>query len=383
MRPSLSDRDLLARLVSFDTTSSHSNLPMTEFIAEYLDRPEVHITRLPSADGSRANLLVSAGPKRAGGKGLMLSGHMDVVPAIEPEWRSDPFALTEADGRFIARGAADMKGFLALATNRFAAADLASLQHPLQLLFTYDEEIGTLGARRFSETWRDREALPRSVIIGEPTSLQVVRLHKGMLRLRLDFEGRAAHSGYPHLGRSAIEPAARVIVALAELRREMERERPPNGEYFPEVPFAALNIGTVAGGSAANVIPDRCEVQLGFRLLPGMVAQEMIERVRERVAGSAGETPFSLEYVSESPAMILADDAPIYRELSSEMGQTKSQSVMFASDAGWLQRMGLDCVLFGPGSIEVAHRPNESLPAGEFHRAGEVLDRMIARRCFS
>ncbi|MGH7497395.1 MAG: acetylornithine deacetylase [Gemmatimonadales bacterium] len=383
MRASLSDRDLLARLVAFDTTSSLSNLPMADFIAEYLERPGVRVTPVPSAEGSKANLFVSAGPERSGGEGLMLSGHMDVVPANEPEWRSDPFALTEADDRYIARGAADMKGFLALATNRVAATDPASLKHPLQLLFTYDEETGTLGARRFSETWHDLDALPGSVIIGEPTSLQVVRLHKGMLRLRLEFEGRAAHSGYPHLGRSAIEPAGRVIVALAELRREMERERPANGEYFPEVPFAALNIGTVAGGSAANVIPHRCEVELGIRLMPGMVAAEMIERVRERVAESAGGVPVSLAYVSESPAMILAENAPIYRELSAEVGQTESHSVMFASDAGWLQRMGLECVLFGPGSIEVAHRPNESLPVGEFLRAGEVLDRMIARRCLS
>ena len=215
MRRLLSDRDLLARLVAFDTTSALSNLPMVEFIEGYLERAGVRITRIPSVDGSRANLLVAAGPEGADGVGLVLSGHMDVVPATEPEWKSDPFILIEDDGRYLARGAADMKGFIALAVNRFATTDPASLTHPLLLLFTYDEEIGTLGARRFSEVWADRAALPRSVIIGEPTSLRVVRMHKGMLRIRLDFEGEAAHSGYPHLGRSAIEPAGRVIVALS------------------------------------------------------------------------------------------------------------------------------------------------------------------------
>jgi acetylornithine deacetylase len=217
-------------------------------------------------------------------------------------------------------------------------------------------------------------------VIGEPTALRVVRAHKGMVRLRLEFTGRAAHSGYPHLGRSAIEPAARAIVALSVLRRELEAERPPNGEVFPDVPFVALNVGTVAGGSAANVIPDRCEVHLGIRVLPGMTVDDIAARVRAAVAGAV-EEPFALEPVSESPAMLLDPDAPIHRALCEAVGQRESHSVMFASDAGWLQRAGFESVLFGPGSIEVAHQPNEFLPVKEFRRAGEVLDGLIHRSC--
>jgi acetylornithine deacetylase len=377
----LPDRDLLARLVAFDTTSHFSNLPLAEFLAEYLDRPGVRVQQLPNEKGDKANLLIAAGPEPHDGSGLVLSGHMDVVPADEPDWRSDPFALTESGDTLVARGAADMKGFLAVAANRFAATDAQRLKAPLMLLFTHDEETGTHGARRFSETWTDRSALPRSVVIGEPTSLRVVRAHKGMMRLRLAFEGKAAHSGYPHLGRSAIEPAAEVIVALAALRRAMEAERPAHGEEFPEVPFAALNVGTVAGGSAANVIPDHCVVQLSVRLLPGMTLTEMTERIRHIVAGAAGRTPFTLEQVSLSPAMLLEEGAPIYRELAGAVGQRAPVSVMFATDAGWLQTMGLECVLFGPGNIEVAHKANEFVPVGELRRAGEVLDGLIRRRC--
>jgi acetylornithine deacetylase len=377
----LSDRDLLARLVAFDTTSSLSNLPMADFLAGYLDRPGVHITRIPSASGEKANLLVAAGPERSDGSGLILSGHMDVVPATEPEWQSDPFVLTAVGDTFVARGTADMKGFLALAVNRFAVIDPAALEHPLLLLFTYDEETGTLGARQFSESWTDPALLPRSVVIGEPTSLQVARSHKGMLRLLLIFEGAAAHSGYPHLGRNAIEPAGRAIVALTDLRQRMAGERPPNGEQFPQVPFAALNVGTVNGGSAANVIPDRCEIQLGIRLLPAMAAEDMIDRIRDTISPAAAGAPFTLEYVSESPAMILNEEADIHRQLCAVVGQRESRSVMFATDAGWLQRMGLECVLFGPGSIEVAHRANEFVPVAELARAGDVLDRIIRQRC--
>jgi acetylornithine deacetylase len=305
---------------------------------------------------------------------------MDVVPAEEPEWRSDPFTMAEVGDRYVGRGTADMKGFLALAANRLAAADASALRRPLCLLFTYDEEVGTLGARRFTESFAGAGRLPRDVVIGEPTSLGVVRAHKGMLRLRLAFRGQAAHSGYPHLGRSAIEPAARAIVALAGLRHTMESERPPHAEQFPDVPFAALNVGTVSGGSAANVVPDRCELQLGIRLLPGMSAAAMAERVAETVRAATDE-PFTLEQVSESPAMVLEEDAPLHRGLCETIGQHGSRSVMFATDAGWLQRAGFACVLFGPGSIEAAHRPNEFLPVAEFHRAGEVLDALIRRCC--
>jgi acetylornithine deacetylase len=371
---------LLARLVGFDTTSHASNLPLADFLSDYLDRPGVRIARNPSADGGKTNLVVAVGPEADDREGLVLSGHMDVVPAEEPAWRTDPFSLAEADGRFLGRGTADMKGFLALAANRLAAMDASRLRRPLALLFTYDEEIGTLGARRFTESFAGADRLPRSVVIGEPTELRVVRAHKGMVRLRLGFTGQAAHSGYPHLGRSAIEPAAWAIVALAELRRTMETERPPNADAFHEVPFAALNVGTVTGGSAANVIPDRCEVQLGIRLLPGMAANDMAERVRATVRESAGD-PFVLEVLSESPAMILDEAAPIHRAMREAVGQSASHSVMFASDAGWLQRAGFDCVLFGPGSIEVAHQPNESLPVAEFRHAGDVLDGLIRRTC--
>ncbi|MGH3994166.1 MAG: M20/M25/M40 family metallo-hydrolase, partial [Pseudonocardiaceae bacterium] len=248
-------------------------------------------------------------------------------------------------------------------------------------LFTYDEEVGTLGARRFVETWPAPERLPRDVIIGEPTSLQVVRLHKGMLRLRLVFAGRAAHSGYPHLGRSAIEPAARAIVALADLRHSMEAERPAHGEHFPEVPFAALNVGTVAGGSAMNVIPDRCVVEVGIRLLPEMSAEAMTARVRATVGDALPGEAFALEPLGLSPAMMLGDDAEIHRRLCEAVGQQESRSVAFATDAGWLQTLGLRCVIFGPGSIEVAHRPNEFVPAAELRRAAEILEGLVHRRC--
>jgi acetylornithine deacetylase len=381
--PLLTDAALLERLVAFDTTSRLSNLPLADFVSDYLDRPAVRVEKMGSQDGAKANLIIRAGSEQEDGEGLTLSGHMDVVPADEPEWRSAPFTLTRAGETYVGRGAADMKGFLALAINRLARLDQARLRHPLALLLTYDEEVGTLGARHFAERRGEAPALPRDVIIGEPTSLRVVRLHKGMIRLQLAFHGRAAHSGYPHLGRNAIEPAARAIGALAALRLEMEAERPAHGEHFPEVPYAALNVGLVSGGSAVNVIPDRCTVQIGIRLLPEMKAEEMTERVRAAVAKALPGEPFELTSLGESPAMMLDERAALHRELCGMVGQQGTESVAFATDAGWLQTVGLRCAVFGPGSIEVAHRPNEFLPIAEFERAGELLDDIIRRRCLA
>ena len=379
--PLTSDAGLLGRLIAFDTTSHNSNLPLADFLCDYLDRPGVRIGRNPSADGSKANVVVRIGPEPAGDRrGLVLSGHMDVVPATEEGWRSDPFTLADEGDRWVARGACDMKGFLALAANLAAEARPERLRAPLVLLFTYDEEVGTLGAKRFTETWGQAEALPRSAIIGEPTSLRVARAHKGHFKMRVTFHGTPAHSGYPHLGVNAIEPAGRVIVALERLRRELESETAPNRELFPEVPFVPLNVGTVHGGSAINVVPDLCAVELGVRPLPGIASEELVERVVRKIREAATLEP-EIELLSDSPPMLLDEAAPLHRHLCALTGQSAGASVSFATDAGWLQRLGMDCAIFGPGSIEVAHKPNEYVPKSDLAAARGYLERTVQRFC--
>jgi acetylornithine deacetylase len=308
---------------------------------------------------------------------------MDVVPPGDAGWQSDPFSLTVRQDAYVGRGVCDMKGFLALAINRFAERDLTRLRHPLVLVLTYDEEVGTLGARHLAETWSAARPLPKAAIIGEPTSLGVVRMHKGHLRLRLEFTGVPAHSGMPHLGRNAIEPAGAAIVALTELRLELESERSSYSRYFPEVPFVTLNVARVWGGEAINVVPAHCAIELGIRLLPEMSATAMIDRVREIVQSAVGEVPFALELIGESPAMVVAEDAPIHHLLCRQLGQDGTLSAPYATDAGWLQRLGLDCVLCGPGSISVAHKPNEFMRVADFAQGGELLKTVVHQFCES
>lgn len=353
-----------------------------DWVAGLLDRPGVRVTLQPTVDGAKANLLAEAGPEAGPGRdGLVLCGHTDVVPATEPGWESDPFALAERDGAWVARGAADMKGFLALAIGRTADVEPDRLARPLALLLTHDEEVGTIGAGRFARAFDDPDRLPRRTIVGEPTSLAVARTHKGHVRVSIEIEGTAAHSGYPHLGESAIEPAAAAVGALAGLRRALEEERPEGAGAFEPVPFVTLNVGRIRGGVADNVVPDRCAIDLGLRPLPGVDAAALVERVRAAVAPALEGAPWSLEVVNESPAMATPASSDLHAWLAGQVGQRGSRTVAFATDAGWLSTIGLECVVWGPGAIEVAHKPNESLPVREFVRAGEVLDRAVDRWC--
>lgn len=381
----LSDQELLARLIGFDSVSRNSNLPLADFICDYLDGRGLTIRKQRSLDGSKANVIAHLGPEvdPETRSGLILSGHMDVVPADEQGWHSDPFELIERDDVLFGRGTADMKGFVALAINSAARLAGERLERPLVLVLTRDEEIGTLGARDLVERWPDRGALPRKAIIGEPTSLHAVRLHKGHLKLEVQLRGVSAHSGYPHLGKNAIELAGRAIAGLHQLRQQLQTERTATSEFFPDAPFAPLNIGTITGGSAVNVVADRCTIELGLRPLPGMDPSELVQRVRDGLAAVLSPDEHTVEERGESPALLLDEQAPVYRELSELLDQHRTHSVGYSTDAGWLQHLDMHCVVCGPGSIEVAHRPDEHISLAQLAKGRQLVDRAVAHFCGS
>ena len=383
--PSLDNTQLLHRLIAFDTTSHNSNLDLVDFVSNYVDRPGVTVERNPSPDGQKANLVITVGRERATERrdGLILSGHMDVVPAEEPEWETNPFELTTEDQRYLARGACDMKGFLALAINEALRLDPAAVSQPLVLILTYDEEVGTLGAKHFVETWPAAETLPRSAVIGEPTSLQVLRAHKGHLKFDLEILGRSAHSGLPHLGDNAIERAGRALAALSKLREELEAEGDAHADIFPEVPYPALNVALISGGSAINIIPDRCRLQIGMRTLPGVTGDHLEPRVREALATALPEDRYQLERTGESPPMICSHHAHISQALTEDLGEPPGDGASFATDAGWFQNLETECVLYGPGDIGVAHKPNEFLPISEFVQCADVITRLVQQFCMA
>lgn len=373
--------ELLERLVAFDSSSRAGNRPIADFICDYVDAPGVRIVRNPAPSGDRLNLVIARGPRRHDGGGLTLSGHLDTVPFDEPEWTTDPLVLTRRNGRYLGRGVCDMKGFLALAVHEFANATDRALRDPLVLLLTHDEEVGTLGSRHFVETWKGEEPLPRATVIGEPTSLAVVRLHKGHLKLRVTVLGRAGHSAYPASGTNAIELAGAVIQRLRELGAALAGETGAEGALFGAVPHATLNLATIRGGVALNVIPDRCSIEIGIRTLPGTTATGMTERVRCAVEEAVGRGRYELELIGDSPAMCTGEAAPIHTALCDLVGQAGSRAVAFASDGGWLRTLDLDCVLWGPGSIETAHQANEWLPVAELERGADLVGRVVREWC--
>lgn len=372
--------ELFRRLIAFDTTSGRSNIGIADHLDGFLTSHGCRTARFANAAGDRVNLVAMKGPDAA--SGLMLCGHVDVVPAAEPDWAGSPFEIRETRDAYFGRGTADMKGFVALAAHVLAETDAANLSKPLVGLFTYDEEVGTIGASDFGAQWDNRWHLPAAAIVGEPTGLNAVRMHKGHLKLRITIRGKSAHSGYPHLGSNAIEKLGRVLVRLADFADRLKAERLASSAFFPETPHAALNPAMVRGGEALNIVPDHCELDLGVRVLPGQDSADIARRITNEVTsidGLAGDIDVSV--LGDSPPMLTSEDSPLYQRLCALTGQQGTVAVSYASDAGPLSRMGVSCVLFGPGNIEVAHKANEFLPKQQLHAARELISRLVEDWC--
>ncbi len=383
MKAHLQFEELFAQLVAIDTTSSKSNLRAIETIADFLASKEIKCHVEPN-DAGKANLFAITGPGREdAAHGLTLCGHSDTVPAEEPDWNSAPFFLTSTEDRWVGRGTADMKGFLALACERLVAWSKRSLRAPLALLVTYDEEIGSYGAEHFTTNAAHSaptHRAPKSMLIGEPTDLQIHRLHKGHLRLTLTVFGAAGHSAYPKQGVNAVTAAAQVMIALEQLAHSLRQERTALSNQFGSVPYTVLHVASVAGGDAVNVIPEQCRIQIGVRLLPGTQPEEIVERI-DAATKAATSCRYRLELGRLSPPMATDDDASLIEALKRASGTNQASAVQFSSDGGFLSQAGYDCALFGPGSIQVAHRANEFLPKKDVARARSILDAVIQDLC--
>ncbi len=377
-------RELFANIVMFDTSVGQPTQPLADYLADYLHACGAGVMRLSRDDG-QVTLIGYRGTLKPGDRrGLLLSGHLDVVPAAEPEWQSDPFELVERDGRFHARGAADMKGFVSLAVDRLARIPDSECAAPLMLVLTCEEETGSRGAQRLIAALPNEGVdLPRNTLVGEPTALRAIRMHKGHLRARFRVSGRAAHSGFPQHGVNAIEHAAALAGALANIGREWRAGRFAHAEHFSECPFPVLNIGRIAGGGALNVVPDSCEIGVGVRLLPGQSSDVLRAAVDAQLADLVLPPGAAVDWEieNESPPLLCPETAPLYRQLCEWLAQSETLGENFASDAGTLARAGCECVLFGPGCMTDAHRPNESLEISQWHAAGGWLDRLAQRFC--
>jgi acetylornithine deacetylase len=371
---------ILARLVAFDSVSDRSNLPLVDFVEDYLRGLGVAARRAPNAGGDKAALWATIGPEVDGG--IVLSGHTDVVPAKGQPWSGDPFALREIDGRLYGRGACDMKGFDAAVLAIIPEFRAAKLKRPIHVLLSYDEETTCRGSLDTIAAFGVDLPRPALVLVGEPTMMTVADAHKGIATFETRVTGVEAHSAKQQLGASAISAACEIVVEIGRLGREMEAPDRQDPRFDP--PYSTFHVGVIHGGTAHNIVARECVFQWECRGLPNLsssaafalvqayVDEVALPRMRRFVAGPDIQTRMEVDVPglaaeAESPAATLA------LRLSRS---NRTIAVSYATEAGHFQRAGLPTVVCGPGSIDQAHKPDEFLSTDQLAQCLGFLGRL-------
>jgi acetylornithine deacetylase len=373
---------ILDQLVGFATVSRDSNLGLIEFVRQFLATRGVESKLYMDRDGRKANLYANIGPTDRGG--VLLSGHTDVVPTDGQHWAASPFRLQERGGRLFARGAADMKGFLACALRAADRATARPLWLPLQLAFSYDEEVGCLGVRSLIDDMADWAHRPRFCIVGEPTLLRTAVGHKGKTALKAICHGRAAHSAAPAHGINAIHMASDLIARIRSRQSGIEHSGPFDPAY--DVPYSTLHVGVVHGGSALNIVPARCELELEIRNLPQDDPAALVAALRADALAVAqamhgdADTRIDLDIMYEYPGLETAVDAEVVELAAALTGNRERIKVAFGSEGGlFSDRLGIPTVVCGPGSIDQAHKPDEFVAIDQLQRCDAMMDALLDR----
>ena len=376
--------EMLAKLVSFDTVSTKSNLPLIDFVESYLQSWNVPYVRVPNETGDKAALYATIGPQDRGG--IVLSGHTDVVPVTGQAWTSDPFTLRVENGRAYGRGAVDMKAFDALALAlipEFLAADLVT---PIHIMLSYDEETTCLGVVDTIRRLGQELPLPEAAIVGEPTMLEVVDAHKSVVTFTTTVHGFEAHSSKPYLGASAVMTAAEIIAELNRIGDDMMARGDASGRFDP--PYTTVHVGIISGGTARNILSKSCSFHWEFRGLPSLDPQEIparLDRFVQEVAlkrlnrfGEFGRIETVLH--ADVPGLAPDPGSPAEALALRLAGKNHTQTVPFGTEAGHYQRSGIPTVVCGPGSIDQAHQPDEYITLDQLE-AGAAFMRRLAATC--
>jgi acetylornithine deacetylase len=372
-------RDLIALPTVSCTDSRHdqSNLKVIHLLAEWLEALGFNAEVMPVGAG-KANLVATFGGPADQPGGLVLSGHTDTVPCNPELWASDPFQATERDGRIYGLGSCDMKGFFALAIEAAARYTAKDLQRPLVILATADEESSMSGARALLAANR---RLGRQAIIGEPTGLKPIRMHKGVMMEVLTVRGRAGHSSDPSLGANAIDGMHAVLGEVLAFRAELQAQYRHPGF---KVDYPTLNLGSIHGGDNPNRICGCCETQIDIRPLPGMdldaLREDLHARLAPVLAGCAGLSLDVRSLFAGLPPFETPPGTEIVRACETLSGQDAG-SVAFGTEAPFLSQLGMDTVVLGPGHIAQAHQPDEYLGLDQIQPGVELLGRLIERFC--
>ncbi len=382
--------EALAELVAFDTVPTASTVPIAEQIAHRLTDAgwSACLHREEALGAPKAAVVATVGPREPGG--LILTGHMDVVPhADQPGWTRPAAALTRDDRRAYGRGVADMKGFIAQCVALSPEIARLALQRPVVLLLTSDEEVGCQGSARlvpYLERLLDGTPLPREALVGEPTDFAVYRAHKGHVRVTVMLEGRGGHSSRPDLGVNAIAALEEVLRVTAQLAEEAaDRSGTEASVLFPDFPATAFNFGSVRGGTAVNMIAERCELTLGFRPVPDDDPADLLRELEERIAAAVERrhpgVGVRFEGVVVTPSMRSPSSGALAAALARLTGDPGLRGAPFATDGGQLGRAGVASWICGPGELAQAHQPDESISLASLERGLALLRGVIEDLC--
>lgn len=334
---------------------------------------EISIDQVPHTR-NKFNLLAKLG---SGEGGLLLAGHSDTVPYDEKRWSSDPFKVKNQDNKFYGLGTCDMKGFFAFILEAAKSVDQKLLKKPLYVLATADEETTMAGARFFAQK---QLVKPDAAVIGEPTSLVPVIMHKGHMSHRISIEGKSGHSSQPALGVNAIEIMHKVLGELLVLKEKLAKQY--SNQHF-DVPYPTLNLGAINGGDNANRICGNCALDIDIRSLPGLSDNELILFLHEQLKPVMNAYPgrISIAELHPSSPSFAEDTSSSLVKLSEELSGHQCCAVNYATEAPYIQQLGCQTIVLGPGSIEQAHQPNEFLPHDEISKTNEILNQLIVKYC--
>jgi acetylornithine deacetylase len=367
--------EILATLIAFPTVVGTPNGAIVDWIRDYCQAAGAEVTVLPGPEGDRSNLFVTIGPRER--RGYIISGHMDVVPAGEPEWSSDPFVLRRDGDRFYGRGATDMKGFLACVLAALPGLAATSLRQPVHLAFSYDEEAGCRGVPHLITALPSLCEKPLGAIVGEPSRMQPVCAHKGKAAARLEVIGRSGHSSRPDLGLNAVHAVAGVITHAVAYGQTFS-EGPFDHNFEP--PHSTLQVGVISGGQTVNIIPDRCTADIEVRAVPGVSPTSLLEPVKARLF-ALRDSGFEVAWheLSSYPALAPVEESGLTALLAELTGQEPLTAVSYGTEAGLYQQAGINAIICGPGEIGRAHRPNEYIETGELAACRKMIEDLGAR----
>lgn len=383
MQNRLTPRDILDQLVKFPTVSRDTNLPLIDWVETYLTEHGIHSHRqVKSDDPSKAALFAHVGPDIAGG--VVLSGHTDVVPTDGQPWSTDPFSVTEKDGKLYGRGTTDMKGFDALAIWTLVEAQHRGVARPVQIALSYDEEIGCTGAPPLIEAMQGVVPRADTVIVGEPTMLKAVTGHKGSVSYTIHIHGFEVHSSVMHTGVSAIMYGAKLIEWANRMNDESAAATPAPVAAMFDPPYTNVHVGVIHGGTAHNITAKDCELVMTIRVVPGESLEDWDNRLRAAVA----EVEVQMQavrpetWIEVMPNSALppfkSDDAgsaeTLVRQLTGDNGK---QYVSYGTEASHFQRAGYSVVVCGPGDIAVAHQPDEFITVDQFTKGRAFMERLL------